>query len=253
MAMELEVVTVDIRARGGTVGVEPIRLLADSSRRNGYRLSVLGPGEDWGGFGTKLCLLRRHLRSVPDSRPVLFLDAYDTVLLPCRDRLLRGFLSCGAPLLFGAEAGCWPDPALAPLYPAPGESGPAGDPRIAALRPTPTRKSPFRYLNSGTYIGLAGAIREALEELSPRPEDDDQRLYTGYFLNHPDRVRLDAGAFLFHNLFRVNPDDLIVERARPVLIRSRWTGSEPCVLHGNGPGRSTLSDVAGRLREFGWP
>jgi hypothetical protein len=198
--------------------------------------------------------MRRHLRGLSDERPVLFLDAYDTVLMPCRERLWRTFLSFEAPLVFGAEAGCWPDPHLACSYPDLSLEETVEDGRISSLRPPPPARGPFRYLNSGVYMGLAGAIREALEEIDPQPQDDDQRVYTDYFLEHRDKVQLDLRSKLFQNLYRVRPDDFTLEEApRPVRLRSRWTGSEPCVLHGNGPGWGTFLDITRRLEEVGWP
>jgi hypothetical protein len=166
---------------------------------------------------------------------------------------MESFLSFGVPLVFGAEAGCWPDPDLASWYPEPDPGPRSEDRRITAFRPPPPPRGPFRYLNSGVYLGLAGAIREALEELDPSPGDDDQRLYTRYFLEHGDRVRLDVRAQLFQNLYRVRPEDLCLEEDRPVRLRSRWTGTQPCVLHGNGPGRETFLHVTRRLEEVGWP
>jgi hypothetical protein len=259
MKLELEVITVAIPPdpdsdSQGSSGPGRARLLVDSCRKNGLRLTVLGSGDRWGGYGTKLCLLRGHLRKHPKEKLVMFLDAFDTLLLPCGSRLIADFLAFGTPIVFGAEIGCWPDRHLRSRYPpSPTRAQRPGDARIAVLRPPPPFSSPFRFLNSGAFVGYAGAIREALEELDSRPDDDDQRLFTRYFLDHPERVSLDSGAVIFQNLFGVGPGDLVVERADPVRVKSRITLSEPCVLHGNGPGWSTFQEVARQLRELSWP
>ena len=254
MAEELEVITVATRSDDGALELGRVRLLQESCARNGFRLSILGAGETWRGFGTKLRLLREHIREYPEGALVLFTDAYDTMFLPCRDSIVSRFALFRSPIVFSAEKVCWPDGYLESLYPRSTVTGASpGDSRIGALRPWPPFESPFRFLNSGSYMGYAGAIREALSELGPRDEDDDQRLWTRYFLLHPGKSSLDHGAALFHTLCHVLPDDFVVEKASPVRLLSRLTRSEPCVLHGNGPGWGTFLEIARRLRDLSWP
>ena len=60
--------------------------LAASARRVGATLEVLGLGEPWRGLGSKVDLLRAYLadpdRNIRDGDLLLFLDAYDVLLLP---------------------------------------------------------------------------------------------------------------------------------------------------------------------------
>lgn len=234
----------------------PVRLLAESCRRNGFPLTVLGAGRSWKGYGTKLRLVREYLRGVRAGALVVFVDAYDSLFLPSHDRLVERFLAFDRPLVFSAEKGCWPDGARAARYPrsrtalSHRRSRPLG---AAAPRPAPPSQTPFRYLNSGGYMGHAGALLEALDDLSPGEGDDDQRLFTDYFLKHPDRVGLDHEATIFQTLYEVEPADFDWSRNGSLRLRSRLTGSEPCVLHGNGPGWETFVTLIEGLRVLGWP
>jgi hypothetical protein len=202
----------------------------------------------------KLRLVKELLRHRRDDAVVLFADAFDSVLLPCRDTILGKFRAFEAPIVFSAEKGCWPDPHLKARYPQPESRAMAPqDATLRRLRPTPPLETPFRYLNSGGYMGYAGAIRSVLAELEAPDEDDDQRLFTHYFLEHRETVGLDHESTIFQTLHHVDPDDLTVERGNPVRVRGRLTPTETCVLHGNGDGRGTLATLVARLRSFDWP
>jgi hypothetical protein len=252
--MKLEVVTVAVHPGWGPTADSRARPLVDSARRNGFTVTVLGRGERWRGNGMKLRLLREHLRSRSDDSIVLFADAFDSVLLPCRESILERFQSFRAPLVFSAEKGCWPDPHLAARYPRP-------EPRAVRAqgstprwwRPAPPLSTPFRYLNSGGYMGYVGCIRSVLEGALPEDSDSDQRFFTRYFLEHRDIVALDHESAIFQTLYQVDPADLTVWDGDPVRVRGKLTGTQPCVLHGNGDGRHALAALVAQLQRFGWP
>lgn len=52
-----------------------------SCRRHGVELKVLGWGTEWKGFNHKLHLLCEYLMTVPAKEVVMFIDAYDVVIL----------------------------------------------------------------------------------------------------------------------------------------------------------------------------
>ena len=84
---------------------------------------------------------RRYLEDVADSDLILFVDAYDVMMLRPAADVERLFRQNGARLIVGGEKNCAPDPALSLLYSA------------EALA------APLHYLNSGTYIGYASDIK----------------------------------------------------------------------------------------------
>ncbi len=250
----VHVVTVATRLDEGSADLESFRRLERSCSRIGLPLAVLGAGDEWKGFGTKLRLVLDHLNGSQGEDIIVFVDGFDTFFLPSARELLRRFRSFRARMVFGAEIDCWPDAHLSAAYPPPhGPGAPGGDERIGSLRPAPPFRTPFRYLNSGCYMGYAEAIRDALEELAPEQEDDDQLLFARYFLAHPDIVCLDHRAWLFQNLHGVPPEHLRIESDSRVRLVNRLTMTDPCVLHGNGAGRWTLAKVADRLAALHWP
>lgn len=62
---------------------------------------------------------------------------------------------------------------------------------------------------------------------------------------------LDTGARLFHTLHDLVADDFEDEGGH---LRSRVTGSLPCMLHGNGNGCRVYKQLVARsIRDHAWP
>jgi hypothetical protein len=96
---------------------------------------------------------------------VLFLDAFDVLLLPSctRHSLLRRFQVAQVPLLFGAEAASSPDLAAALIDS--GHSLPFSPSSLPTAATSPLSRSDPSYLNSGTMLGPAGTLMCVLEEV----------------------------------------------------------------------------------------
>jgi hypothetical protein len=228
-------------------------VLAASCRRCELSLTVLGQGRTWTGSSLRLLLLAELLASEPDDALYLCVDAYDVVLLPSARHVADRFLAFRAPIVFSAELGCWPFAELADQYPPAPVVKPGSVPGRAASRPAPPLTTPFRFLNAGSYLGYAGALRRLIEEIAPQGTESDQGLFTRYYLAHRDSLTLDYRATLFQTLYGVEPDDLVFEGGSSFTLRNRWLDSEPCLLHGNGPGRMTFLSMVSRLNARGWP
>lgn len=201
-------------------------LLKSFKDKTGYKVHVMGVGEQWTGFDFKL---RKTLKLARRLRPddlLMHLDAYDTHVLSHASEVESKFKSSGADILLSTEVNLYPpDMHKMPIW---------------NIYPTaPTR---FRWINSGTYIGYAGAIVDFLSSMSPphfqcnypdgKEADacDDQRCFhTHYLRDHKKRnIKLDTKQEIFHCMWGV--DKYSLERKR---LYSE-TGSRPCVLHGNG-------------------
>ncbi|KAH6603049.1 hypothetical protein BASA61_000463 [Batrachochytrium salamandrivorans] len=105
---------------------------------------------------------------VPDDRIIIFTDADDVIPLPqcSAAHMAQTFLSHDTPVLFMAERECWPDISLKESYPKP------------TVEPTP-----FIYLNGGSYMGYAWALRDIIAEAYSIHCSDDQRGFTRAFLS----------------------------------------------------------------------
>lgn len=196
-----------------------------SALETGHTLVVLGEGLQWKGYGMKLGLLQRHLESLRSSpRLVLFADAHDSLILHGPDRILERYAALGWPLLFSAERYSWPDDWKAAYY--------------------PPAEHPWKYLNSGGFLGRSDQILQFLEAHANLISDtyDDQRFWTDIFfadrfVHRKGLVGLDTGSALFQTLCGSLQD---LERGRE--LRNRITGSSPSVLHGN-----SFTDLSGLI------
>lgn len=92
--------------------------------------------------------LERKLRSgvLKPNDMLVFIDAYDVLYNGGKRDILAGWRRAGSPdILFSAERFCWPDADLAA--------------RFASVS-----ESPYKYLNSGTFMGTDGALAAALRD-----------------------------------------------------------------------------------------
>ncbi|CAM9462541.1 unnamed protein product [Phaeothamnion confervicola] len=226
-----------------------LELLRRSAAAAGMDLRVDGLGDPWRGLGSKVVYVRDALKGVDDNTVVLFLDAFDTLVLPAATALVQRFLWIGADLVFGAELACAPDVGMRLLYPG----------HLTAAN---------TYLNSGTYVGRASDVRRMLDEVA---EDlhrnhaafggdilgvDDQRWFTRFFLRHAgtSRIVLDTARALFLPMHAVPQSDIVVVPGNAAaLLQYGPTGGSPCVLHGNGDGKVPLNALAEELEAAGWP
>uniref|UniRef100_A0A3B3IDZ5 PLOD1-3-like GT domain-containing protein n=1 Tax=Oryzias latipes TaxID=8090 RepID=A0A3B3IDZ5_ORYLA len=95
-------------------------ITAATEETDGFRLQVLGLGEDWRGGdvartvggGQKVRWLKKEL-----SKQEVCLCSYDVVLAAGPGELLAKFSRLGHRVVFSAEGFCWPDQRLASKYP----------------------------------------------------------------------------------------------------------------------------------------
>jgi glycosyltransferase involved in cell wall biosynthesis len=207
-----------------------------------------------GTLAEKDRLLLAYLETLPDDDVVMFVDGYDTVLLAGPDEIVDKFRAVGSPLVVSAELNCHPEePGLAGRFPK-----------------SPT---PYRYLNTGSFIGSVGYLRRLLlrvreQTISLRFRWSNQYRWIKLFLDDPTTMTLDVNCSLFysaatlkteratdkwktqreyfrfkHGIFE-HPEfqdeelarilsKLSLSGGRPVCT---VTGTKPCVLHFNGPG-----------------
>lgn len=186
--------------------------LVTSAAYHGIKMQVLGVGDPWRSLLQKLETVGRSLQELPEDQIVLFVDGYDTIFLQPASVIQDRFLGFGRPTVFSAER----------CFYAPGNEGLA--------RRYPSSPTPYRYLNSGCYIGYAGPLATLLERvLERRAGYSDQSLLSRYFVDHQGEIALDRGAELFvATSGRPYDDDFVVEDET---LLNTETGTRPCVLH----------------------
>lgn len=131
----------------------------------------------------------------------------------------------------------------------------------------------FPFLNSGTYMGRAADLRLMFEAVLRDIEAgygstggdpahlNDQRWFYRYLLAQPGHATLDRDALIFHTLHWTEVSDFELlgesdaksEQAARGVVRSRLTGGEPCLLHGNGDdGKLVLDAFFTKLANVGF-
>ena len=201
-----------------TVATEPEKMWALEQSSKIQNVDIINLGEDhpWrdpmdslGGM-PKIQLINEYLATVKEEVVVLFMDGYDTFLADSPQAILERFTQMEADIVFGAESECWPLPENASLWPDTG--------------------TPYRYLNSGLYIGKAKALHDFISQSQDGSSNNDDQLYCqNRYLNNktPWKVKLDTEAYIFQNH---EPDIRVVEGQ----LWNDKTSCCGCIYHGNG-------------------
>jgi hypothetical protein len=217
--------------------------LRASCARQGVPLDVLGWGEAWQGFLHKVHGVRAYVGGLAPETLVLFVDAYDTLVLCDAAEILRRFDS-----LVGGTARRAERVVL-------GVENPHRDPLMGAIKRIPFGACGSHTLNSGVYMGSAGRLRELLERWTaaadPGGGGDDQKALNAL-------CRTDGAWFAAHATYDV--DGLLVVNAcasltdyvfgggrfpADALWNPRIGGRSPVVLHM--PGCLDLNPVCAHL------
>ena len=185
----------------------------------GQELIVLGLSENrsigfshpkfYGAFGFKLQATRDFIYSdshSPDDVLVM-IDAYDVYLSGEPMELLSKYVTFTKPVVFAAEAHCFPD--------------------RHAVYPKSDLEFEFPYLNSGVFMGKVSALRELMIETDFPEKSDDQRYWTKKYLARPDLIELDHKNLLFfcfnaidRHFLSYKDDQVFYRDAKPVLVHA---------------------------------
>ena len=173
----------------------------------GYGVKWKGTDMSGPGGGMKVNLFKRHLDTLPDTDIVLFTDAYDVFYADGLDTIVERYEDFGNKVIFSSEVFCWPDEGLADNFP-----------------PVHT---PYRYLNSGTFIGEVGELKKIVEYGSVLDDGDDQLFYQHAFLSGKYDIALDVEGYIFQchepNITMLGDQ-----------LHNELTTCCPCIYHGNG-------------------
>src|SRR5579872_5644872 len=183
--------------------------LIASCHKHQIDIKVLGMGKPFPGLGLKFLLMQEYLETLDENEIVMFVDAFDVLIVADKQVILNKFLKMHVPFLIAAEMGCYPYEELANQY---------------LLSPTP-----FRFINTGTFIGYVGYIKKWLKEMSPFDvRENDQGVATLHFLKNKEFYVLDYHCELFLPLFMVNPEKIHIN-IHTKSVHNLYTNSEPCV------------------------
>ena len=151
-------------------------------------VTVLGQGDEWKGFGTKIFSYTKYIESLPENDVVVVVDARDVLVNGTVDQFLKEFETLPYySLLVSAEFGC-----CSP-----------GDPKVEAeTRRWVESLSPNnmnRFLNSGMIAGRAKTFQQIYPFGMTRYDEDDQNSMTNYWIKNPNDIVLDYDETVFSN------------------------------------------------------
>ena len=190
--------------------------LFTSARHHGVDIVNIGNNIEWKGTdmssmggGMKINLMKEYLKDVDDEDVVLFTDAYDVFYADDIETIHERFLDMQADCVFSAEAVCWPSEELAPNF------------------PEAEYKSPYKYLNSGTYIGKARTLKGIMNHDTIADDGDDQLYIQKVFLEAIYDIKLDYECYIFQT------HDVAITKLGNQLSNKKMHTC-PCIYHGNG-------------------
>ena len=204
-----------------------LRQLMESCELNEIQIEVLGMGLPYKGNGQKLSYLKKHLKNIPDDHIVMFIDAYDCLILANQEQILNKFLRANTQCVISAETNLYPHTQLMNRYPI-----------------SPTK---FKYLNSGSIIGYAGYLKKLLKSLKPiNKRGSDQGQLMIYYIDHQDEIVLDFFCELFIPLHQIDLSELELNPETHT-VHCLITDTKPCVVHGNGGGKLLYQHIYNTL------
>jgi hypothetical protein len=191
--------------------------------------TILGQNGGYFGLLSKPKLLLSYLKSKSDNaKYTIFADCWDLIFTANPEKLIEMYKTFNTDIVFNAERNLFPRGDLLSLYP---ETG-----------------SPWRFLNSGFFIGTTDSIITLLESMKLELIADDYRKPDGswhhendqgYFLEHFTKqlvpMKLDSNCFIAQTLHGEELKDFTINES---VCKNNITETCPVVWHANGGGKT---------------
>ena len=208
----------------------------ESAIRNQVPWEVLGWGIKWEGLSQKLQASLDYVRGLDPNCILLFSDAFDILFAEGLSAIKAKFEKTGAKLLFAGECGCWPQVVqdqqrgykkkghiCNDLYPA-----------------SPT---PYKFLNSGAWMGYAKAAEGLLAAVVKRANSqygmktNDQEMVSDMYIERQFNISLDWHAMIFQCMHSTR--DAPLPHCNPMehlreskgIWKNTLTGTMPALFH----------------------
>ena len=226
---------IDFKLYAVTVATEESKgyKLFNSAKHQSAEIINIGKGIEWGGGvmekghggGQKINLVKEFIADKKDSDVLLFLDGYDTFLSDSLEEISYRYTEFSERAIFSSERFCWPDERLSQELKSRNEN----------------QKTPYQYLNSGTYIARIGDLKKLFS--APIKNDADDQLYVQLqYLTGEHDIALDVEGYIF----LCHEPEAYQNRGQ---LYNPITGCYTCVYHGNG-GESAKNKLASIYNDF---
>ena len=216
----------------------------ESAIRHDFDIVILGWGIKWKGLSQKLEAAQKYASSLPGDDIILFTDAFDVLFTGSAHNILASYFSLNYDILFAGECGCWPH---------------IMDEPKACFDKYPLSPTPYRYLNSGTWIGKASIAANMLLEViklagSSFDNANDQKLCADMYMSGKFGIAVDFNASIFQSMLMTleaplpmcNPyKDLIL--TKDGRYYNKRTNQYPSVFHFNGGGKTHHLEMESKM------
>ncbi|KAJ3395819.1 Procollagen-lysine,2-oxoglutarate 5-dioxygenase 2 [Lobulomyces angularis] len=217
-------------------------------RNAGIKLTILGSGVPFLGWGYRVRVIREYLLTLPKDRIIISTDASDVILSPDAKNIdfINAYKRLNNTITFAAEGPCW--------------IGKECDNQTLLDYPKPPKYTPFNYLNAGAYIGTAYSLQKVIEVIYTTDHGlDDQGAFSKAFIdikkNNFKYKNFTFGLDFFNEMFislfglNIKKDFEIINNAKKkkysdktkttnllksFQITSVKTGGKPLVFHQSG-------------------
>lgn len=211
---------------------QPYQLLVDSCKHYGIQLHLYGLGEPWPWyFDAKVLRLKAEIEEL-DTELVLVCDADDAFIMGPQAEILNKYYRFESDIVVSADRTQ--------------EEGDSKFPQSIFRDLYPLSSTPWRYCNSGGYIGKKESILDLLNTMATlkQPEyipiyrskdwDNDQfRMSIAYLNGYA--MRVDTRCNIFQTTGCAEKEELVWKSN---YLMNSVTGNFPCIIHfnGNAPG-----------------
>jgi hypothetical protein len=180
---------------------ETTKFFLKTLEKNKWNYKLIGEGETWKGWTTRMDAYNTFLQTLPDDKVVILTDARDVVCLRGPKAFMKGFQSFKKEIVISMELLCC------------GKFDPPEDFRCVQCMPLteywkhhsitvlPKRK----FVNNGLIAGKVSALKVYFKWIIEQKFTDDQLALGNYVNAFPELVALDTEAILLHTTsFGVN-------------------------------------------------
>jgi len=201
--------------------------LIDTSHAFNVDMEFIGIGETFIGFRERLPILQKHLRTVDPEEIITVMDGYDTLFNNKPEIALERFLAKNTRILISAEKSFTYQ---YPMY----------------FEKYDQIKSPYKFVNAGTYMGYAGDILSMLDVMFEVPYDGiDQGMIGAWLydkLDQPEKVQLDTNC----DIFWVTSGDWVELKKiaeEELELINPTTNTKPFIIHNTGNADPNLNET----------
>lgn len=206
--------------------------LKKSCENNNIKLNILGYGQKWEGFAWRFDLLNNFLQDKNDNDIILFIDAYDVIILNDINIILEKFLKYNKPIVISSEN---------------------INNKINQYVYTKVFGICEYNLNAGTYIGYIYALKQMFYLLKNKYnlkscKNDDQCLLVNFYNSNKEFVNkyitIDNESKIFYVLTHDNILNYFYNKSYKY-EKIFENNKNPCIIHG--PGNINMSLILDKL------